>query len=381
MKLVPSKKTILIQSGILLCFLLLLEFFFRLSGDKPGVLRNELFPIDTIIHEPLFRVDEYGISSYVENSPHVPESYTLNKQGFRSTFNYDKGDIDSLRSKDDRKIIFLVGDSYTQGCCAQSIDSSFADLLVKNSQHHILNFGIGAVNLVQYRQIVKKYVPKLKPNLVVVPFYLGNDIAYYERSISTEVPFCYAVKNYAWLNSEIPSSLRGQDEESKLKSVEEAYYFYLDNFTLWGKNANIFERTIRHSVVLSKIYLGIRYQSKVIPWALSAPQGYDGVETTNRLLKEIDQICTLHNTRLLVVGIPAPNDVKNQDDLSEEYGVYFNGIHHRFPDISNYSLQDYDGEATSNHFLNSGHLKFYHFIHPEIKRELNEMKTANFISY
>ncbi|MBL4708553.1 MAG: SGNH/GDSL hydrolase family protein [Flavobacteriales bacterium] len=346
-------------------------------GDKPGVLKNELFPVERFIPQTLFRSDDYGISSYVDDSPRVPKNYILNQQGFRSSFDYDSLTIDSLREFDDRKVIFLIGDSYTEGCCDLPVDSSFADLLTRHSSHHILNFGIGGTDLTQYLQIVKKYVPKLKPDLVIIAFYLGNDIAYAKREPAPRIPIAYAIQKYPWMNSSIPPFLKKNYPKEQLESEIEAYQFYLNQYSLWGHNTNWIHRIIRRSVLLSKLYLGTRLWYYRIRWAISSAET-DPILVTTKIIKGIQQECNVNGVKLLVLGIPSPSDAIDQTDLSSTYSPYFKSVEHRFPLISSFSESDYDGPKPYNHFLNSGHLKFYNFINLELHSEIEKHKSTIF---
>lgn len=369
-------KTFAIQLAVLIALLVFVEAIMWLTGNRPGVLEDSLYPVDEFVVEPAFQSDEYGISSFVSNSPIIPKEYILNAQGFRSKFNYTKEVIDSLRQESNKQVIFLIGDSYTQGCCDSPVDSSFSDLLAKNHEYHILNFGIGAVDLYQYQQIVRKYVPMLKPELVVIPFYLGNDISHYERTIAPHIPFCYVIRAYPWLNAQKPVEFIEKGEKPYFESAGEAYQFYLDHYTLWGKNATLLERLIRKSIIASKLYIPYmqkELEEKKFDFYKKYNKLSDDVANTVAPLKEIKKVCEENNTALLILGIPSPLDAIKQESLSEQYAKYFEKakVTYAFPDISEYSIDDYDGPETRNHFLNSGHFKFYQFTESALNEYLN----------
>lgn len=358
----------LIQIGIVCLLLLFIELFLRLSGQQAGMLNAEIYPLDTLISEQIHQADSLGISSYIASSEYLSTEYKINQQGFRSPINFDKNSIDSLRANSTNKIVLLIGDSYTEGCCANPIDSSFADLIHNNKEFTSLNFGVGATGLNQYQLIANHYVPKLRPDLVVIAFYLGNDILHYERPTTPYVPVCYQVKDFVWLKSAGPPYYMTNYENEYFKTKEEAYSFYLSNYTLWGENVNWTKKILRHSIVFSKLYLGIKEKYAQIKWWIN--KSNNDLILTNNILKSINETCVRNQTKLIVLGIPSPVDANEQIDLSEKYGKYFHGIESRFPEITNFSSNEYDGLETFNHFNNSGHLKWYRFLKTEIEHEL-----------
>jgi hypothetical protein len=362
-----------IRIGIFIGLFLLAELVLALFGNRPGTIEGSLYPVKNLVSSPLFQADSNGITSFLNNSTILPEGYTINKQGFRSEINFDKEEIDSLRKKQNKNVVFLVGDSYTEGCCAYPISDSFASLLYSDAENILLNFGVGGTDLVQYKLIVENYLPLVQPDLVVIAFYLGNDIAYRERPVTPNIAFHYLLKDYPWLNSEKPYFLTEKGEKKYFETPEEAYSFYLNNFTLWGENTAFLEKLIRNSIIGSKIYLGIKEYSQKRKWHSNntVPLQND-VEIPHCLLLEIKAACDANNTKLLIATIPSPIDVDNQIDLKEKYGKYFENLPVVYPDISLFKTSDYDGMETDNHFNNIGHQKYYTFIQEQINKRLGD---------
>lgn len=356
-------KTWRIRFIIFLALCIVLELCLRFAGHKAGVSNNKMYPVAEVIYEPLFQADDSGITSFVKDSPILPIGYEINDQGFRSDLNFDKKTIDSLKITKNQQVVFLVGDSYTEGCCAFPIKHSFSNKLVEQEQEILLNFGVGATGLMQYKLIVDKYVPDLHPDLVIVAFYLGNDIMYHKRPTVPNIPLVYPIKNYNWLNAYGPPYYMENQSKNHLASPEEAYTFYIDNYTLWSKKATTFEKILRKSVLCSKVYLGIKEYYHKARWGLQKNiKDDDDVKITNALLREMKATCSLHDINMVVIGIPSPKDVASQVNLEEKYGKYFSDVSTIFPDISRFSMEDYDGLETGNHFNNLGHQKFYEFM-------------------
>lgn len=362
-------KTFLIRFGIFLGLLLASELVLRLAGQRPGTLNDAIYPLETLTETPRFRADSSGITSIAKGPEHIPPGFVINDQGFRSPLSFEKSVIDSIRHQKNQKVVFLVGDSYTEGCCAEPISNSFADLLYEDDEYLLLNFGVGATDLLQYKLVIEKYAPMLKPDLIVVAFYFGNDLAYYQRPITPNVPVCFVMQDYAWLNSVGPRHLMEEYPRDYLLTAEEAYRFYLDNYTLWGDNTTFFERMIRWSVY-SKFYLQHREKSRQEAWWETGATAADDEVHTTRLLQEIDQIGKTNNIPVIYLGIPSPKDVEQNADLEDKYGKYFTQSRHSFPDGNLFSVDDYDGLETSNHFNNQGHFKYYQFAHEAIQQAL-----------
>jgi hypothetical protein len=115
-----------------------------------------------------------AILKYYLNNP-------LNADGFRSVpFNAQcKG----------KKKVLLIGDSFAYGFSARPITESFYDKLLMNGKYLVYNGGITSTDPVQYLQVARRYIPEIKPDYVLVSFFMGNDILYYPRE---PIPFQFA---------------------------------------------------------------------------------------------------------------------------------------------------------------------------------------------
>jgi hypothetical protein len=108
--------------------------------------------------------------------------HPLNEEGFRSmAFN---------KAFTNRPKILLIGDSFTWGHSASSLENSFTHLLLEKG-YTVWNTGISGADPAQYLAIARKYIPLLKPDAVIVNFYLGNDVEYYKRQPKHQEPLFY----------------------------------------------------------------------------------------------------------------------------------------------------------------------------------------------
>jgi hypothetical protein len=233
------RKTIKIQLLIISILVLGVEMGFRIAGDQPGVYDKNYFkPVQEFIHEPQHQADSLGMIRFVKDSPHLPSGHIINNQGFRSSFDFDKNTIDSLAGADGLKTVMIIGDSYTEGCCANPITESFPDKLGREEGLLLLNFGVGATDPTQYWLVAKEYVPKIRPDLVVVSVYLGNDVMRRARPPRPFTPKVFPVKDCGWLPSEIPFFVNMRlDAKEYFKTPEESYEAIVKSLTLLGEES------------------------------------------------------------------------------------------------------------------------------------------------
>jgi len=81
-----------------------------------------------------------------------------------------------------KKKVLLLGDSFTWGRTVSNITRSFANELLAMG-YAVYNTGISGADPPQYMMLAKKLIPLLKPDVVIVNFYMGNDISFFPRSV------------------------------------------------------------------------------------------------------------------------------------------------------------------------------------------------------
>ncbi len=154
--------------------------------------------------------------------------------------------------------------------------------------------------------------------------------------------------------------------------LKKTYDWYYKELTLLGPERNLVQKIVRKSAILSLIYFV--YQKKEMIKSYNPK-----ITKTNHAYEEvakIDSICNARGYNCLIVGIPSPNDVIKKVDLEQKYGFVFNEISWSYPDIENFNASDYDGKTTNNHFINSGHRKFYSFLKKKVDLHLKNSKPS-----
>ncbi|MBI3519110.1 MAG: SGNH/GDSL hydrolase family protein [Bacteroidetes bacterium] len=363
-----KRKRIKIQFLIFISLFILLEIILRLCGMVPGNLIDDFKVQENPTYEPRFYADENGINYIIKDATTLMLGTVINNQGFRSRINYTPQTVDSIRKATNKKIVMIIGDSFVEGCCADTVTNSFPDLISRQGRYIILNMGISGTDPLQYKLVAQKFVPLLKPDLVVTAFYFGNDILNLKRIPEPNVPLTFPFKDNKWIFAIAPNHLSGKTNYN-FKSAEEAYRFYVNNYTLHGENRNWFEKIIKHSVCFSKIYLATQHQWLQRKWAKSHP-GY--TVNANQIaydnLNTIKAECVKDSSNYLFVGIPAPTEAT--ENLKEKYKSVFNDIEWYSPD--NLTKEDYDGMNMSNHLNNAGHKKYADFLTELIDKKIGK---------
>ncbi len=348
------------RTAVFLILFLLVELGLRIGGVNPGVI-DEFYAHDRRIeYDSLMYGDEMGISHIVPGSQLIVNGI-INNEGFFSEVEYDKKSIDSLRNLG-KKIVMLVGDSYTQGCCADEYGESFASLINEPDYIEVLNFGIPGADPLQYKLIVEKYVPIIQPDLVLVVVYGGNDIMEYDRKPRPFIPLNYPIKNGPWLNSEGPIYLT--EKGTYFKNFEEAKEHYFTYFSLWGSESNYFEKLIRPSILLSRPYLKLKTKWRFEEMKGQMPAELKEPPFSKVHLERLDEIAKNNGAETIFTLIPSPIDIANKENTEKKYSFVFGSLNWIKP--PSLDLSDYDGITNGNHFNSTGHRKFAQFLSNEI---------------
>ncbi|MCC6371088.1 MAG: SGNH/GDSL hydrolase family protein [Bacteroidia bacterium] len=349
-----------VQFIIFLVLFLLAEIVLRVMGMKSGTLIDDFGIEDHPQYMKRFVSDEMGINHIYPNAETLMLGTVINEQGFRGKFDYTKASVDSIRKYTGRKIVMIVGDSYVEGCCADTMKNSFPDLLANGPRYEVLNFGVSGTDPIQYDLIVKKYAKELRPDIVLVVVYFGNDFLTYDRKPTPGTPLTFPFKKNKWIYA-IATNHLSKEVNYAFKTSDEAYDFYMQHYTLRGKDRNWFQKTISHSVIISKLYLFAEHKIKKYEWDKIAPTTLVDVnEITHKRFKSIQKECDSLSIPCVFAGIPMPTEGTEGSALKTKYKNFFQEVPYNVP--TNFSEKDYDGTDMANHFNNNGHKKYAEFL-------------------
>jgi hypothetical protein len=265
-------------------------------------------------------------------------NFAVNRDGFRGNlFEY----VQTPRTK-----ILLIGDSFTWGGTARPITNSFADLL-QQAGYYVYNSGIPGVDPQQYALIAKKYTPLLKPDVVAVCLYLGNDVSPRPLLVKPNKNLHY-ITNFGFL-------LGYDDNGNFFKDGPDAFRYFKSRKC--GCCDDPWSYFFFKTVVGKAVYkiLNLRRGITIDPsrkWVTKA-------------LSEIQETCRINGSRFMVFIIPFVNHDKQPNKTIEKNSHLFKDFPYYYPGV--YPKSDYQ-PLPDKHFNNQGHRKFADFIIKVLKQ-------------
>jgi len=273
----------------------------------------------------------------------------INSNGFKS--------IEFKKYKGKRKSILLLGDSFTWGHSASNITNGFADLLLAKG-YIVYNTGISGADPPQYLRLSQLLIPQLKPDYVVVNFYMGNDIQYFERKPKPFMPLMYITN---------AGNLFACPEGVYFESAQEAYDFSLAELTIPAEGAfnNVCSKTAIATLlwrslqkddlppaILLPRYAG--YLKKVKQAATETP--YSDIE-----IEQIKETAEQYEGDFLLIAIPQLKEGKFVFPDSDPR--LFKRLEYFVPPVE---LKHYH-QFTDGHYNDLGHAMHAEFIETVLK--------------
>jgi hypothetical protein len=271
----------------------------------------------------------------------------LNADGFRS--------IPFQKYHTHKKSILVLGDSFAFGHSAENLSNSFADLLLAKG-YVVYNTGISGADPAQYLAIAKKYIPLLKPDFVVVNFFLGNDIFYFKRPVIPNYPPIFYATN--------AGNLMACVDGVCLNSAQTAYSVTRDFFKI--NNENWFNRLCAKTVLTTQGWRVLSYLNLVERSAVWDSLNIKNTAIfckkpcTNEDLDSIQMLAKNAGTKFILIAIP---DMQyTSKDNPHKIPYLFEGLPFYITPvkIDGYKMSD-------GHFNDAGHKIHAAFIDSIIK--------------
>ena len=326
--------------------LTLAEYVLRKSGTYPGMMVWSFHAVDS------FECSKFRISDSLGINKHPPLmrvgngfDMNTNADGFSSPYLFDRSTTNSLHQQG-RTVVAFIGDSYTEGYDARPFDSCFVGLIDNTAGYAAYNLGIGGTDPLQYELVAKNYLPRLMPDICFVVFYY-NDFLPFFRKPSPGVPIYYTT-NAGWIQSQKPLSL-GYAGNDLLTTPEEAYRFYLKNYSIVGTHGGGFWKVFSYSSILTAIYNALYpMPDKTATADLYASANYHATR--------IKSFCDSLQIPCYFLGVPDAQSAQNEfGGFIEEHDKAFHGLKYYFPRTI--------GKGDSNgHYNNQGHKKYANFV-------------------
>lgn len=246
--------------------------------------------------------------------------------------------------KSDKPSVLMLGDSFTWGHDTNNKTNSFVNELLAKG-YVIYNTGISGVDVAQYEAVAKKYIPLLKPNIVILNFFLGNDVQYTKRIVDAEHPPVFFATNAGNLMS-VYDTIQFITAKDAYENMLNQSYIIPQNFT---------QKIIVKSSVLTQIW--IVFNNFKMPTTV-----YGSFKELKRLTKpscneeinNIKEICKKYNSKFELLVIPdfmyKNNDVKDFPYLFENIDYIMSPV-----GKENYNL-------SNGHFNDEGHYEYAMFL-------------------
>lgn len=239
----------LFTSGLLGVLFLLFEVGLLLLGFDYTRKPDNWMLADT------FQMNERGLFVANPSSKNLT-GMGINRDGFRSP-DFDLPQTTNRQAK----TVVLIGDSFTWGATANPITRSFADL-VRAEGYRVHNLGIPGLGPRQYRRVAEEYMARLKPDVLIVCLFLGNDFIDAEwETPAGRLPY-YLIGETLWI--------RPHDDAGNYIDRIDAAYEFTQNKKGWLR------RQMRQTAVGTLVLMSCR---NVIAWSNERKAHSLGLET------------------------------------------------------------------------------------------------------
>ena len=269
----------------------------------------------------------------------------INSEGFRS-IEFKEYEADGLK-------VLLLGNSLTWGRTANPIFNSFGDILLSRG-YITFNTGIVCIDPAQYEAVAKKYIPIIKPDIVIVN-YFGNDNMYSFRETKPYQPFYYFTNAGVIMANPVGYYM----------SAEEVYKSS-SSMALIPENST-FNRLCSKTVLSTRIWkvlqkIGVVGYEQYIPtvqYNEEIPEDFDQ-PISEAYIDSIAVICERDSIKMLLAVVPDP--IYKRYEMDSMHNVFKHTAYH-VP--SSLTEDDYVGSG-DDHFNNSGNLKYANFLQQKI---------------
>jgi len=223
--------------------------------------------------------------------------HPFNQEGFRS--------IAFKKYNSRRKKVLLIGDSFVYGMDAEPRYNCFADILLARG-YIVYSAGIPGTDPAQYAAIAQKYIPLLRPDLVIVCFYEGNDYMPFARMPASDQPHEYITN----------SGLLESTPLGKYLNPHQAYDYCKTLVTI-PRDESKFNSLCGKSVLSSMLW-GTLYEMKMVKHKEAARadsiiyHAKPDIAFTASRMHLIDSTCAAQQVPLDVVVIPDALIPRNQ---------------------------------------------------------------------
>jgi len=261
--------------------------------------------------------------------------HPINSDGFYSIpFN--------VPQNEGRKKVLLLGDSFTWGHSTQNKTSSFANTLLSRG-YLVHNTGVSGADVAQYKQIAKTYLDSIRPDVVILNFYMGNDVTYYERAPESGVPIHYSTN---------AGNLVAFQDGVQFYNMQEAYDNIIRNMVI--PQTTLVNR-LAAKTVIGTVLWQVLVKLNLVEHQYFMPSPRPEIPYCNEEIAWIRQFCEARHVVFILSVIPNLNG--NEVEGVESNPHLFEGISYHEPEMTPDMYNHQDG-----HFNEKGHLFYADFL-------------------
>ena len=264
----------------------------------------------------------------------------LNSNGFRS--------IEFKNHRTSKPKVLLLGDSFTWGWNASNYTNSFADRLSAMG-YAIYNSGISATDPAQYQAVAEKYVSIIRPDIVIMNFYMANDVVYHIREARPHQ--IYSWETNAGVFYSFPSG-------KYISSADSAYKYVAKANSIPETESKWFNQMMASSVITTRVWnalaqLGLGYFLLDDPNKIPRPE----LPCVDLHAMAIKKVCDESDASFLLSIIP--DHTKLEDDSYKSLFGEINPVK-----VSGLTGDQYN--QVDGHFNDEGHAHYAKFLASQI---------------
>ena len=229
------------------------------------------------------------------------------------------------KRKDGRRRVAFLGDSFTFGCWARSVEHSLVGVFESNvspTRWEVLNFGVGGYGLKDVELLIEEQVLEFGPDFVVVVFFAGNDFRdTYLGLHKDRIVNGTAVLDTELLARKVPEEFRGRDRTTSQPSRERA------SLPALLRRLALF-RFVAPWLSLERLEVDFRVNRRFIAYSFWSQVPYPPVALSAKdeslaTLLRIRSLLAGHDVQLGIVALPTREQVYARAGYGPGFDVSF----------------------------------------------------------
>lgn len=248
--------------------------------------------------------------------------------------------------------VLLLGDSFTWGHSAKNKTGSFANTLLSRG-YAVFNTGISGADVAQYKKVLEIYMDVIDPDIVILNFYMGNDVSYFERIPTTGIPIHFSTN---------AGNLIAFQNGIQYLNMEDTYKNIMTHSLI--PQTTTFNKVSSSTVIGTLIWMQLERKG-FVRREYHELKPRPEMPYCNTEIASMQKLCEAKNTRFVLAVIPHLKD--GVLDGAKTVEQLFDGIAYHEPNVT---LEMYD--QGDGHFNDEGHLFYADFLEDLIQKEFHK---------